>query len=152
MRLLKPSLTREFNQYVPLEVSSTLTVIVFIVSTVLHLVFMYVYHRYNLRDRILPESSTRKNAIKPVLHVPNECSPTVSAKLSKRHHFLPSNGETLAEVNLKSKHQTFSPREAASSSSVASQRCYDNVHVTEISEYQQEELYATIEKKEETPA
>ena len=40
MKLLKPSLTREFNQYVPFKVSFTLTVTVFIVSTVLHLVFI----------------------------------------------------------------------------------------------------------------
>ena len=35
MKLLKPSLTREFNQYVPFKVSFTLTVTVFIISTVL---------------------------------------------------------------------------------------------------------------------
>ena len=73
MKLLKPSLTREFNQYVPFKVSFTLTVIVFIVSTVLHLVFMYVYHRYNLRDRIFPKSSTKKNTMRPVLQVTKEC-------------------------------------------------------------------------------
>ena len=56
MKLLKPSLTREFNQYVPFKVSFTLTVIVFIVSTVLHLVFMYFSHRFDLRDRIFPKS------------------------------------------------------------------------------------------------
>ena len=33
MKLLKPSLTREFNQYVPSKVSFTLTVTVFVVST-----------------------------------------------------------------------------------------------------------------------
>ena len=40
MKLLKPSLTREFNQYVPFKVSFTLTIVVFIVSTLLHLLFM----------------------------------------------------------------------------------------------------------------
>ena len=38
MSLLKPSLTRGSNQYVPFKVSFTLTITVFIVSTVLHLV------------------------------------------------------------------------------------------------------------------
>ena len=57
MKLLKPSLTREFNQYVPFKVSFTLTVIFLIVSTVLHLVFMYVYHRFNLKDRIFPKKN-----------------------------------------------------------------------------------------------
>ena len=67
MKLLKPSLTREFNQYVAFKVSFTLVVIVFIVSTVLHLVFMYVYHRFNPKDRIFPKKTAKKNAIKPVL-------------------------------------------------------------------------------------
>ena len=97
MKLLKPSLTREFNQYVPFKVSFTLTVTVFIVSTVLHLVFMYVYHRFNLEDRIFPKKTAKKNAIKPVLHVPHECSPAFSEKLSKRYHLLPPNEKT-AEI------------------------------------------------------
>ena len=97
MKLLKPSLTREFNQYVPFTVSFTLTVTVFIISTVLHLVFMYVYHRFNLKDRIFPKKTAKKNAIKPVLHAPHECSPAVFEKLSKRYHFLPLNEKT-AEI------------------------------------------------------
>ena len=97
MKLSKPSLTREFNQYVPFKVSFTLTVTVFIISTVLHLVFMYVYHRFNLKDRIVPEKTAKKNAIKPVLHVPHESSPAVFEKLSKRYHLLPLNEKT-AEI------------------------------------------------------
>ena len=110
MKLLKPSLTRDFDQYVLFKASFTLTVIV---STVLRLVFMYVYHRYNLRDRIFPKSSTKKITIKPVLHVPNECSPTVAAKLSKRYRFRPANEDNLAKVNLSSKPQTTSSRSSA---------------------------------------
>ena len=91
MKLLKPSLTHESNQYVPFKVSFTLTVTVFVVSTVLHLVFMYVYQRFNLKNRISPKKTAKKKAIKPVLHVPHECSPAVFEKLSKRYHFLPPN-------------------------------------------------------------
>ena len=87
-----------------------------------------------------------------MLHTPYECSPTVSAKYSKCYHFLPSKEVTLANVNLNLKHQTNNPQEAASSSSVASQRFSDNVHVSENTESQQERNYATIEKEEETPA
>ena len=97
MKLLKPFLTREFNQYVPFKVSFTLTVTVFIISTVLHLVFMYVYHRFNLKDRIFPKKTVKKNALKPVLHVPHECLPAVSEILSTRYHLLPSN-EKIAEI------------------------------------------------------
>ena len=59
MKLLKTSRIREFNQYVPFKVSFTFTVIVFIVSTVLHLVFRYVYHRFILKDRIFPKKTAK---------------------------------------------------------------------------------------------
>ena len=98
---LKPSLTQEFNQYVHFKVPFIMTVIVFIVSTVRHLVFIYVYHRYNLGNRIFPKSSTKENPIKPVLHVPNECWPTVSTKLSKGYHFLPSNDDKGSKLEFK---------------------------------------------------
>ena len=88
MKLLKPSLTREFNQYVPFTVSFILTVIVFIVSTVLRLVFMYIYHRFIRKDRIFPKSSKTNNTIQPVLKVPNHGSTELSKKISKRHHLL----------------------------------------------------------------
>ena len=52
------------------------------------------------------------------------------------------------EVNLNLKPQTITPQEAASSSSVASQSFYDNVHNTENTESQQERHHATTEKKE----
>ena len=86
------------------------------------------------------------------LHNNNECSPTVSAKLTKRYHILTFKRVTLAEVKSNLKPQTNNPQEAASSSSVASQRFYDNILITEDTESQQEEHYANIERKEETPA
>ena len=86
MKLWKPSLTRELNQYVPFKVSFTLTVIVFIVSTVLHFVFMSVYHRFNLRDfQIFPKPSTKNNAIRPVVQVPRDCPEDFLQKRSKRY-------------------------------------------------------------------
>ena len=97
MKLLKLSLTREFNQYVPFKVSFTLTMIVPIVSTVLRLVFMCVYRRFNLKDRIFPKKTAKTNAIKPVLQVPHECSPAVFEKLSKCYLLLPLNDKT-AEI------------------------------------------------------
>ena len=60
MKLLKPSLTRELNQYVPFKVSFTLTVTVFIFSTVLHLVFMFVYHRFNPKRSYLSEKDIKE--------------------------------------------------------------------------------------------
>ena len=155
MKLLKPSLTREFNQYVPFKVSFTLTVTVFIFSTVLHLVFMYVYHRFNLKVRIFPKKTVKKNAVKPVLHVPHECSPAVSEKLSKSYHLLPSNGKTAEILPLPPKkiipefHQ-----QAASPSFAAPEPAYinDDRFFKKKTEPQQEGHYTTLEQKEETLA
>ena len=127
MKFLKPLLTREFNQYVPFKVSFTLTVTFSIVFNVLHLVFMYVYHRFNLKDRIFPKKTVKKNAIKPILHVPHECSPAVYEKMSKRYHLLLQNEKTAEILHLPPKkiipefHQ-----QGASSSFAAPETVYIN--------------------------
>ena len=59
MKLLGPPLTSEFNQYVPFKVCFRLTGIVFIVSTTLHFLFVFVYHRCNLKDRFSPEKAKK---------------------------------------------------------------------------------------------
>ena len=105
----------------------TLTVIVFIVSTVLHLVFMYVYHRFNLKDRIFPKKTAKKNAIKPVIQVPHDCCPAVTEKMSKRYHLLLLNEKT-AEI-LPLPHKKIIPefhQQAASSSFAAPEPGYIN--------------------------
>ena len=63
MKLLKPSLTHEFNQHVPLRVAFTFTGIVFIVLTVLYFVFMYFNQQFSLKDRILPQNGPRKKTL-----------------------------------------------------------------------------------------
>ena len=75
MKLLKPALTREFNHYVPFKISFALTATVFIVSTVLHLLFMYVYHRFNLAAKLFPsfkDHQKRKSPAKTMMLVPTE--------------------------------------------------------------------------------
>ena len=101
MKHLKPSLNREPNQYVPFKVPFTLTVIVFIVSTGLQLVFMYVHHRYNLRDRTFPRSSTKKLTIRPVLQTPKDCPPNLSQTFSKRYHLVSHNANESSETPYK---------------------------------------------------
>ena len=155
MKLLKPSLTREFNQYVPFKVSFTLTVTVFIVSTVLHFVFISVYHHFNLKDRIFPKKTVKINAIKPILHVPHECSPAVFEKLSKRYHLLLQNEKTAEILPLPQKmifpefHQ-----QTASSSFAAPEPAYinDDHFFKKKTEPEQERHYTTVEQKEENPA
>ena len=80
INLLKPSLTREFNQYIAF-ISFPLTVAVLIVSTLIHLVIMCIYHRLNLAIPILPKKSPgKKYGITPVLQVRNECPAELSTK------------------------------------------------------------------------
>ena len=93
MRLMKPALTREFNQYVPFKISFGLSLIVFLVSTVLHLIFMYIYHRFNLAAKLFPSFTDHKKQkipAKTVVLVPPEHQNAVShlkKKFGKRFHF-----------------------------------------------------------------
>ena len=70
MKLLKPALTKKFNQYVPFRVSFILTLTVFFVSTSLHLLFMYIYHRYNLGTKLFPsllDKNKKRVRAKPMM-------------------------------------------------------------------------------------
>ena len=92
MKLLKHSLTKKFKRYIPFRLLFTLTVIVFVVSTVLHLLFMFVYHRFRVSERrFLNEvkEESRKIAPKPRVHVP-EVHITALPALDKKlgHRFL----------------------------------------------------------------
>ena len=99
MEHLKPSLTREFFQYVSFKVSFTLKVVVFIVWTVFHLVFLYIYHLFNLASHIFPKkTSFRRKSIKPVLQVTNEFPAELSTKLSKRYELVFQKTEISSEV------------------------------------------------------
>ena len=70
MKFLKPALTKEFKQYVPFRVSFMLTITVFLVSTALHLLFMYIYHRYNLASKLFPsllDENKKRVRAKPMM-------------------------------------------------------------------------------------
>ena len=88
---------------------------------------MFVYHRFNLKDRIFAKKTAKKKAIKPVLHVPHECSPAVPEKLSKRYLLLPSNEKT-AEISPLPQKKIISElhQQAASSSFAAPEPAYIN--------------------------
>ena len=60
-KLLGPPLTREFIEYIFSQLSVTLTMIVFIDSTVLDLVSMYVCHQFNHSDRIFQNRQQEKS-------------------------------------------------------------------------------------------
>ena len=94
MKLLKPSLTREFNQYVPFKVSFTLTCIVFVVSTVLHLLFIYIYHKYHLADRLFSKKlMNKKIKLKPCFEIPEKHKddfPELEKRMGHRFKFFHS--------------------------------------------------------------
>ena len=92
MKLLKSSLQKKFNQYVPIKLLVTLTVIVFVVSTVLHLLLMFVFHKFQLSERLFTKAVKTGNckiSVKPHAHVNEEHLTAPTAFEQKfRHRFL----------------------------------------------------------------
>ena len=75
MKLLKPSVTHEFNQYVQIKSSVYLTVIVFVVSAVLDLILILVYQLYHLAEWLFPNVARTDNQSEVVIssvHVPEK--------------------------------------------------------------------------------
>ena len=72
MKLLKSSMNPEFNQPVLFKMSYTLKVLVFSVSTVVHLFFMFFCHQFDLGDRFFSKWSEKKGSTKPFLQFPKE--------------------------------------------------------------------------------
>ena len=87
---------------------------------------MYVYHRFNLAARIFPKSSSKNNAIKLVLQVPNECPPALSTKLSKRYFLISPNAKNSSEEPREILTLDHNQQAACSSSLAASDSLYGN--------------------------
>ena len=69
MQLLKPSFVDKLESYVPIKLSLTLTITVFI-RNLLHFLVMYLYHKIKFFQRITPnfmKFSDRKIPLKPVV-------------------------------------------------------------------------------------
>ena len=74
MQLLKPSLVDKLESYVPIKLSLTLTITVFIGNLLLHILVMYLYHKIKFFQRITPnfmKFSDGKIPLKPVVSVTN---------------------------------------------------------------------------------
>ena len=72
MRLLKPTLVDKMEQYVPLKISLTLTLTVFIGNLLLHALAIYLYHRFAIFRRLTPKFLKGQDgtiALRPVLSV-----------------------------------------------------------------------------------
>ena len=72
MRLLTPSLVDKMEQYVPLKLSLTLTIVVFFGNLLLHALVMYLHNRFAIFRRLTPKfmkSGDGRIELKPVLSV-----------------------------------------------------------------------------------
>ena len=54
MQMLKPTLVNKLDSYVPLKLSFMLTVIVFIGNLALHILALYLYHRFAIIRKYVP--------------------------------------------------------------------------------------------------
>ena len=54
MTLLKPTLNSQMNEYVPIKISLSLTVIVFVLNLALHFLFMWTHNRFKVIQKYLP--------------------------------------------------------------------------------------------------
>ena len=72
MRLLKPTLTSKLETYVPLKLSLMLTVIVFCGNILLHILFTFLYHRFQVIGDLTPKFLKTQHGdlqLKPVFSV-----------------------------------------------------------------------------------
>ena len=52
MQLLKPTLVNKLHEYVPIKLSLTLTIVVFFGNLFLHILAMYLYHRFSIFKKL----------------------------------------------------------------------------------------------------
>ena len=94
MQLLKPTLIEKLDSYVPIKVSLSLTVFVFIGNLLLHILVMYLYHKFQFIRNLTPKflkSPESKIPIKQVLSVAKDQFPLVQSmdhKLKNKMTFI----------------------------------------------------------------
>ena len=69
MQMIKPTLVK-LHEYVPLKVSIILTIVVFIGNLCLHLLAMYLYHRFVIFKKLTPsllKDGKQKFSLKPII-------------------------------------------------------------------------------------
>ena len=94
MKMFKPSLIKELRSYVPIKISLTLTVIVFILNVFLHVLCLWLYHRFRIIRKFVPSflmSKDEKMEFKPVLGVNSDDQSVIqnlSSKMKDRYHIM----------------------------------------------------------------
>ena len=101
MQLLKPSLVDKLESYVPIKLSLTLTITVFIGN--LHILVMYLCHKIKFFQRITPnfmKFSDGKIALEPVVSVLNSGLTKIQSLDHKMKDLMTIVGETNIDNNI----------------------------------------------------
>ena len=94
MQLLKPTLIDKLDSYVPIKVSLSLTIFVFIGNLLLHILVMYLYHKFKFIRNLTPKfmkSTDTKIPVKQVMSVTKDQFPLVQSvdhKLKRKITFI----------------------------------------------------------------
>ena len=103
MQLLKPALVDKLESYVPINLSLTLTILVFIGNLLLNILVMYLYHKIKFFQRITPnfmKFSDGKIPLKPVISVANSELTKVQSLDHKMKNLMTIIGETNIDYNI----------------------------------------------------
>ena len=87
MKSLKPALIDKFESYVPIKLSLSLTIIVFIGNVDLHILFMYLYHKVAFVRRMVQNFMKLNGTnvpLNPVVSVPKHLKADVVSNLAKQ--------------------------------------------------------------------
>ena len=92
MTMFEPSLMKEFSSYVPIQLSLSLTGIVFILNLILHALCLWLYHRFRLIRQLvhsfLKHDDSIKIGVKPVICVKDQFKHEINPKWKRKFHVL----------------------------------------------------------------
>ena len=94
MQLLKPTLIDKLDSYVPIKVSLSLTIFVFIGNHLVHILVMYLYHKFKFIRNLTPKfmkSTDTKIPVKQVMSVTKDQFPLIQSmdhKLKRKITFI----------------------------------------------------------------
>ena len=87
MKSFKPALIDKLESYVPIKLSLSLTIIIFIGNLALHILFMYLYHNVAFVRRMVPSFMKLNGTnvpLNPVVSVPKHLKADVVSNLAKQ--------------------------------------------------------------------
>ena len=92
MTMFQPSLMKEVNSYVPIKLSLSLTLIVFVLNLILHALFLWLSHRFRrirlLVPSFLKHDDNTKIDVKPVIFVKDQFEDKINQKWKQMFHIL----------------------------------------------------------------